>query len=168
MCLLIQRIRPLHLIMVCHMNKILICLVLTTMTLLLSACKSSASKNGTASPITQQPGPETGQTSLQEAALNGQAEVVDALLEQGIDINTRDKDGRTALMFAAFNGHEDIVKSLMENGADVNIMDSYGRTALMFGSTGPFPGTVKILRRVLVPSKIMLSCRMLVSKTTSA
>lgn len=116
-----------------------------SMALLMISCKGGSSNQGTETGTGEQPEPVTEQISLQDAALNGLADAVNAMLEQGIDINNIDQDGRTALMYAAFNGHEDVVKSLLENDADVNISDNFGRTALMFASSGPFPGTVKIL-----------------------
>ena len=71
------------------------------------------------------------------------------LIEQGVDINTRDKAGYTALMYASMNGRLDIVTYLIENGADVNLEDEYGTTALFFaqyyGESG-YPDIVKLLK----------------------
>jgi ankyrin repeat protein len=122
-----------------------ICFGLIPAILFLSACKNSSSGNRTETTGTQQPVPLPVQTVLHEAALNGQAEAVDSLLEQGIDVNALDQDGRTALMYAAFNGYEGIVTSLVAHDAGINIKDNYGRTPLMFAATGPFPGTVRML-----------------------
>ena len=41
-----------------------------------------------------------GATALMAAAIDGTASVVRYLLEQGADVNARDKDGTTALMCA--------------------------------------------------------------------
>ena len=46
-----------------------------------------------------------------------QADIVQALLEAGADINAKDKYGKTALMFAAANGHTAVVVLLMKAGA---------------------------------------------------
>jgi ankyrin repeat protein len=82
---------------------------------------------------------------LHQASLDGNKQEVMRLLEEGMDINSRDMDGRTALMYASFNGHTDIVNELLKKGAKVNMRDNYGRTPLMFASSGPFPETVKLL-----------------------
>lgn len=82
---------------------------------------------------------------MRQAALEGDGENVNKLLEAGTQVNAMDQEGHTALMFAAFNGHSEIVLALLENGAGVDRRDLMGRTALLYASTGPFPETVKIL-----------------------
>jgi len=59
-----------------------------------------------------------GRTALMEAALNGQKEVVKALLTRGTDMDKESRiEGWTALMFAADKGHLATVKLLLESGA---------------------------------------------------
>jgi len=82
---------------------------------------------------------------MRQAALEGDGDQVNKLLEAGTQVNAMDQDGHTALMFAAFNGHSEIVLALLERGAGVSRRDLMGRTALLYASTGPFPETVKIL-----------------------
>ena len=82
---------------------------------------------------------------MRQAALEGDGEQVNKLLEAGTQVNAMDQDGHTALMFAAFNGHSEIVLALLEKEAGVSRRDLMGRTALLYASTGPFPETVKIL-----------------------
>ena len=57
------------------------------------------------------------------ASENGHFGMVKYLLENGADINSKDKDSNTALVFSSENGNLEIVKYLVENGADVNSMD---------------------------------------------
>jgi ankyrin repeat protein len=83
--------------------------------------------------------------SIHEAALNGDAGQVTAVLGSGTDANLKDPEGRTPLMYASYNGHEEIIKKLIEKGADVNLQDIYGRTALMMASSGPYAASVKYL-----------------------
>ena len=83
--------------------------------------------------------------SIHDAAMNGKAADVTALLKAGTKVDTTDKDGRTPLMYASFNGHSEIVSLLIRNGANVNLADNFGRTALMMASSGPYPMAVKIL-----------------------
>jgi len=84
-------------------------------------------------------------TRLHQAALDGNKEEVMRLLEEGLNVNSKDPDGRTPMMYASFNGHTEIVSELLEKGTIVNLRDNYGRTPLMFASSGPFPETVKLL-----------------------
>lgn len=65
------------------------------------------------------------------AAIGGKLDRTEALLAQGIDVNSKTGSGRTALMAASFNGNSRIVKALLAYGADVNLADSVGTTALM-------------------------------------
>ncbi len=67
------------------------------------------------------------------AAREGRREVVDRLLQQGIDVNARGHYGSTSLMLAAENGHREVVNSLLgAPGIDVNLQDYLlGRTALI-------------------------------------
>lgn len=60
-------------------------------------------------------------------------EIVNYILEQGIDVNkTTRRSGFTALMAAACYGRAEIAKILLEHDADINIKDSKGFTAIDF------------------------------------
>ena len=63
------------------------------------------------------------------AAGEGRLESVRYLLDQGAEVNAREKLGDTALTEAAYYGHLDIVKELIFHGADVNMIGDDG-TAL--------------------------------------
>ena len=66
-----------------------------------------------------------------EAARNGQAGTVEALLKAGADVNAVGQPyGDTALMLAARCGSGDCAKLLLEGGADKALQDSSGKTAL--------------------------------------
>lgn len=65
------------------------------------------------------------------AAMNGNEERVITLLNQGVDVNSKNAGGRTALMAACFSGNMHSVKTLLAYGADSNIADNAGNTALM-------------------------------------
>lgn len=83
--------------------------------------------------------------ALRQAALDGNMDQVNSLLEHGTRVDAPDPEGHTALMFAAFNGHSDIILLLLDQGAALDRRDLMGRTSLLYASTGPFPETVKIL-----------------------
>ena len=63
------------------------------------------------------------------AAGEGRLEVVRYLLDEGADVNAREKFGDTALTEAVFNGQLAAVKELLLRGADVNAIAD-GGTAL--------------------------------------
>ena len=72
--------------------------------------------------------------TLHEAAKSGDAELVEALLLSGADVNQKDDIGRTPLNCAIhgpLNGSlkQAAVEKLLEHGADVNLRDSLGKLA---------------------------------------
>ena len=82
---------------------------------------------------------------LRGAALNGDFQIVNESIDQGISVDDTDELGRTALMFASFNGHSEVIQFLIANGAEVNLENDEGRTSLMFAASGPFSQTVSLL-----------------------
>ncbi len=71
---------------------------------------------------------------LLEAAARGDLTGVKNLLDQGADINVKNKDGITALMLASADGYKDIVELLLTQGVDVNAVNNNGETALDLSS----------------------------------
>ncbi|HXG63883.1 MAG TPA: ankyrin repeat domain-containing protein [Blastocatellia bacterium] len=72
----------------------------------------------------------------------GDARAVKALLERGVDANTREPKGNTLLMLAASSDALPVetVKALIERGADVNARNPDGKTPLDFAKRrGPNP-----------------------------
>ena len=65
-------------------------------------------------------------SALHTAAINGDLEEVQRLVEAGITLDCGDQFGRTALWVAAQNGHKLIVRYLLQNGSCVNIPDCEG------------------------------------------
>ena len=85
----------------------------------------------TALALQQTPVP-TKAEQLQDAARKGDAAAVKALLDEGVDVNTKFRYNATALFFACDAGHLDVVKVLIDHGADLNLKDTfYGFTPLM-------------------------------------
>lgn len=73
---------------------------------------------------------EEGRTALHLAALQGEMQVAEALLNGGANVDARDKHGDTPLHLAAAKGNLAIVKMLVARGADVNARDESGATPL--------------------------------------
>ena len=57
---------------------------------------------------------------IHEAAVAGDVELVEILIENGADVDDRDVHGYTPLLLAIQAGHTDIAKVLIAGGADVN------------------------------------------------
>ena len=72
--------------------------------------------------------PVSGQTPLVWAALLGQLEAVDWLLQNGAAVNDRTKDGGTPLHAAAFLGRVEVAKLLLQHGADTEAKNNNGDT----------------------------------------
>ncbi|TPX69113.1 hypothetical protein SpCBS45565_g02695 [Spizellomyces sp. 'palustris'] len=73
-----------------------------------------------------------GITLLCLAAYLGKSEQVRVLLEEGADVNGRDKNGATALMYAARDGHMDVVRHLLAFDANTELEDVNGWTAIRY------------------------------------
>ena len=71
-----------------------------------------------------------GVSPLSWAALLGQTEIAELLIQNDADVNARNRDGGTALHGAAFLGHADIAELLVRKGADVNAANDKGETSL--------------------------------------
>ncbi|KAJ0012933.1 hypothetical protein NQD34_017267 [Periophthalmus magnuspinnatus] len=80
---------------------------------------------------------QAGQTALMLAVSNGSLEMVQALLEQGAEVNLQDDEGSTALMCASEHGHEEILKLLLQQpNCDATLTDSDESTALSIALEG--------------------------------
>jgi amidase len=74
---------------------------------------------------------ERGQTPLHLAVRAGQSAVVQRLLSEGVDVNSKDKFGWTALRVATAEGSEGVAGFLIAGRADVNAQDKIGETPLL-------------------------------------
>ncbi len=69
--------------------------------------------------------------NIHHAAYIGALEKVRSLIEDGSNINTKEKaGGRTPLHRAVEGGHKEVIKLLLENEADINIKNNSGETPL--------------------------------------
>jgi ankyrin repeat protein len=60
----------------------------------------------------------------------GRNNVVDFLLQRGVDIQTQVNTGQTALHWAVIGGHEDTITLLISRGAHLGAKNTYGATPL--------------------------------------
>lgn len=83
---------------------------------------------------------------LPEAAMNGDAAAVRALLDQNVDVNSAQGDGTTALHWAAFNGNADIARLLLARRADLTAKTRLGAmTPLMMAARNGHSDIIKLL-----------------------
>lgn len=86
------------------------------------------------------------QAPLLAAALLGQQNVVEVLLNAGGNPNRRGKRQETPLMLAAQRGHVDVMRVLLGRGAQATTVDQRGWTALHFGA---FSGQAAAIRAII-------------------
>lgn len=84
-------------------------------------------------------------TTLMFAAYVGDVELVQDLLQRGVELETKDDEGFTALMYAANAGQDLAARLLVDAGAEVNQVDLQGSTPLMFAAQQGHLGIVKKL-----------------------
>jgi hypothetical protein len=77
-----------------------------------------------------EPDPQLGLRPLAWAALLGNVQTLQFLIEQGAEVNARNRDGSTPLHFAAFAGQVEAVELLLKSGAKAAARDSEGRPPL--------------------------------------
>uniref|UniRef100_A0A4X2JZB6 Inversin n=1 Tax=Vombatus ursinus TaxID=29139 RepID=A0A4X2JZB6_VOMUR len=88
---------------------------------------------------------QDGHSLLHWAALGGNADVCQILIENKINPNVQDYAGRTPLQCAAYGGYINCMALLMENNADPNIQDKEGRTALHWSCNNGYLDAIKLL-----------------------
>ena len=80
------------------------------------------------------------------ALFNQNPEVIKTLIDEGADVNAKNKSGSTALMqVALFNQNPEVIKTLIDEGADVNAKNKDGSTALMLANLNQDPEVIKTL-----------------------
>jgi len=74
--------------------------------------------------------PEERHRALLKSAEEGNLELVEALINSGVDIECTDYRGRTPLLLAVWSGHYTTTVFLLDHGANVHIEDEYGNSPL--------------------------------------
>ena len=90
---------------------------------------------------------------LIKAARAGDQKTVRHLLDQGCDINVRDRlnYNRTALMWAAISGSTEMVTLLLQKGADVSLVDNDDDSAFMMAAACGYPRVLWVLLKYGAP-----------------
>lgn len=86
---------------------------------------------------------------LDHALQFGTTADLEALFDDGMDVNQGDFQGRTALMMSSFRGKKDVIEMLIRRGADINrvfmYQDRIPQTALDAAHESDKTGIVDIL-----------------------
>lgn len=86
-----------------------------------------------------------GWTLLHKVATWGHIEIVQLLINQNINLNTKNRFGETALHKAAERGHINIVDALIRAGANIHAQDNIGQTPLHEAVVGHYTNIVRVL-----------------------
>lgn len=78
--------------------------------------------------------------ALHAAASGGNEDVINFLLDEGLNIDYPTPQGWTPLFIAARDGRAEAAKLLVFRGADLNFQTERGATALVMALTQPYPG----------------------------
>jgi ankyrin repeat protein len=81
----------------------------------------------------------------EEAVRRGDFESVRRLIEEGAELDSKDRYGQTPLMIASMKGHTDIVRLLVQNGAELNTTAKFNLSALMLAVINAHTEIVRIL-----------------------
>jgi ankyrin repeat protein len=85
-------------------------------------------------------------TLLMLACYHGHAETARMLLEQGAEVDRRNKRNQTPLGGVAFKGYAEVARVLLEHGAEIDADNGNGMTPLMFAEMFGRTEVVVVLR----------------------
>jgi len=88
---------------------------------------------------------QDGATALMCASAMGHPFAIQALLEAGAVVDSKDNHGDTALMCAGANGQESAIRLLLDAGAAVASKNNNGETALRWASVKGHAGAIRAL-----------------------
>ena len=83
--------------------------------------------------------------ALSSAAENGHTDIVRILINEGAELNIRDKLDNTPLIKAAIGGYDNTIRELINEGAEVNVENVSGITPLTYAAIGGHDETLKTL-----------------------
>ena len=87
-------------------------------------------------------------TTFDAAAKNGQLDLLEQMLVDGVEIDAKDAGGRTLLHWAVENDHADAVRLLLKYGADRNITDRSRKTAFQLAKRRENPAVLSLFESI--------------------
>lgn len=87
-------------------------------------------------------------TPLIVAAVKGQYQIAEYLIQKGANVDYRNSNKNTVLMLAGYYGHARIVKLLLKNGANISAVGGGSRTAINWAHENNQHDIVKLLKKV--------------------
>jgi hypothetical protein len=84
-------------------------------------------------------------TTLLNAVEDARVDLVEELLQRGVNLEAQDARGYTGLILAAFRGRIPILRLLVKAGANVNARDRHGNSVLLFAAQHGDTQIVKLL-----------------------
>ena len=93
-----------------------------------------------------------GHTPLHYTVIEGsyehdQKEMVNLLINKGINLDIQDVFGRTALIWASINVYSDIAILIIKSGAEIDIADKKERTALYYATQNDHDQIIEALKK---------------------
>lgn len=92
---------------------------------------------------------KTGWTPLHYAASTGQVNVIKLLIEEHAYIDAESPNGSTPLMLASMYGSPESVRLLLDEGADPGLKNQQGLTALEFAQRASRPDAIEMMTKAL-------------------
>lgn len=89
---------------------------------------------------------EMSSTPLHLAVNKNRLEIARTLLENGADINARNKHGQTPLILAAMNGNVEFAQMFLSRNARKDVRDHWGQSALMYATKRRYPDVAKLVK----------------------
>jgi ankyrin repeat protein len=96
-----------------------------------------------------------GITPLHYACFYGSKEVMDLLLDLGVNINAKDQDGNTCLHFAVKSKNVRVIKKLLVRGGDKKITNNEGKLAIDLASENNDIEMVETLKTITLCDKLL-------------
>merc|ERR1711988_26739 len=86
-----------------------------------------------------------GSTPLHKAAFQGDADILQMIIDAGADLDAVDHESATALHKGAFKGNTAVIRTLLDRGAKLDVRDAQGGTALYNACYNGYVKSVEML-----------------------
>ena len=79
------------------------------------------------------------------AGVSNHPDILEAFLDQGMNVDIKDRRGFTALIYASDNGYLESIRLLLQHNANSDVQSKLGLTALMYASRRSHKEIVQLL-----------------------